>query len=219
MHCGCQVRIPGKRCQEAKLMDWNFNTSEKITYCLLSALQTMLICLFKRFQNAMHYGKIDIRHLFAMVNSLRSLKNYSFCNVIKFYILRSPLPRISLLVSMLAGRMPRQVTFVVKFFTAFGARIRPLPGVYEYVSTQITRYREGFSAVWAREWLVSRVDAFMNFQGAFLAESHRALWAGKRFLACEIRLGIYGIVASWQFRFKFVYIEFLCFWMSIALTY
>ena len=64
MHCGYQVRTPRKRWQEAKLMDWNLNTSEKITYCLLSVLQTMLICLFKRFQNAMHSGKIDIRHLF-----------------------------------------------------------------------------------------------------------------------------------------------------------
>ena len=45
-------------------MDWNFNTSEKITYCLLSVLQKKLICLFKLLQTAMHSGKIDIHHIF-----------------------------------------------------------------------------------------------------------------------------------------------------------
>ena len=70
MHCGYQVRIPEKRWQEAKLMDWNFNTSVKITYCLLFVLQKTLIWLFKQFQTAMHTGKIDNRHLFATVNCI-----------------------------------------------------------------------------------------------------------------------------------------------------
>ena len=36
----------------------NFNTSVKITYCLLSVLQQGW--LFKRFQTAMHSGKINM---------------------------------------------------------------------------------------------------------------------------------------------------------------
>ena len=45
-------------------MDRNFNTSVKITYCLSVCSSKDVNMAFKRFQTAMHSGKIDNRHLF-----------------------------------------------------------------------------------------------------------------------------------------------------------
>ena len=47
-----------------KMMTRNCNTIVKITYCVMSVPRKSLIYLFKRFQTAMHFGKIDINYPF-----------------------------------------------------------------------------------------------------------------------------------------------------------
>jgi hypothetical protein len=61
-------------------MGRNFNTSEKITLCLLSVLQKTLICFFEKFQTAIHSGKMYMPPSF----SLWSITTHSQTNANEF---------------------------------------------------------------------------------------------------------------------------------------